>query len=47
MIAFKNNCLLRKTIFSKTKKSQDLTLKPHSGDEAAQFNMIVYTEKPF
>jgi hypothetical protein len=48
MIAFKNNCLFRKTIFLKTKKSQDLTLKPHSEDEAAQFNMIVCEMKlPF
>ncbi len=48
IVAFKNNCLFRKTIFLKTKKSQDLTLKPHSEDEAAQFNMIVCEMKlPF
>ena len=48
MTAFKNNCLLRKSVFLKNKKSQDLTLKPHSEDKAAQFNMIVCEMKlPF
>ena len=41
MKAFRNNRFLRKTVFSKSKKNQELTLKPHSEDEAAQFNMIV------
>jgi len=46
MTASKNNCLSGKTIFLKTKKNQDLILKPHSEDQAAQFNIIVCGMKP-